>query len=106
MLKTIGETKSITQTKSELSKIIKSVNKTGEPVFILNHNNPEAVIISNKEYSSLIEKYHEMEEKIFYSNLSNRIDEGPIELIPAAKVIEKEDTENPFAHLSDEELFD
>ncbi|WP_218778083.1 hypothetical protein, partial [Marinilactibacillus psychrotolerans] len=55
---------------------------------------------------SLIEKYHEMEEKIFYSNLSNRIDEGPIELIPAAKVIEKEDTENPFAHLSDEELFD
>ncbi|SJN16443.1 hypothetical protein FM115_00045 [Marinilactibacillus psychrotolerans 42ea] len=47
-----------------------------------------------------------MEEKIFYSNLSNRIDEGPIELIPAAKVIEKEDTENPFAHLSDEELFD
>ncbi|WP_255612765.1 hypothetical protein [Marinilactibacillus sp. Marseille-P9653] len=38
MLKTIGNTRSITQTKSELSKIIKEVNETREPAFILNHN--------------------------------------------------------------------
>lgn len=107
MLKTLDvKTKSITEAKKEFSKIIKDTLETGEPTFIFNHNKPEAVILSNDVYEKLVKKYNELENKFFYSQLNERVAAGPGELIPAKEVIESNQERNPFATLSDEELFD
>jgi len=47
-----------------------------------------------------------LEEKLFYSQLNNRVKEGPGELIPSEKVIESNQENNPFSALSDKDLFD
>ena len=47
-----------------------------------------------------------LEEKLFCSQLNNRVKEGPGELIPSEKVIETTQENNPFSALSDKDLFD
>lgn len=107
MLKTFDlDIKSITEAKKDFSKIIKDTQDTGEPVFIFNHNRPEAVILSNDAYETLVRKYEEMEDQLFYSQLQNRIDEGPGELVPSSEVIEETSSRNPFDSMSDKDLFD
>ncbi|WP_225743702.1 hypothetical protein [Marinilactibacillus sp. Marseille-P9653] len=62
--------------------------------------------MSNRDYTEMVEKYNEMEETLFFSRLINRVEEGPKKIIAADDVLEKFNDENPFAHLSEEELFD
>lgn len=107
MFKTIDvKTKSVTEAKKEFSKIIKDAQETCEPTFIFNHNKPEAVILSNEMYEKLIKEYNEMENKLFYSQLNERVVAGPGKLIPSKDVIESDQEHNPFIALSDEDLFD
>jgi prevent-host-death family protein len=107
MLKTFDlDIKSITEAKKDFSKVIKDTQDTGEPVFIFNHNRPQAVILSNEAYETLVRKYEEMEEQLFYSQLQNRVDEGPVELVPSSEVIEESSSRNPFDSMSDKDLFD
>ena len=107
MLKILDvNTKSVTEAKKEFSKIIKDINQTGEPTFIFNHNKPEAVILSNTTYEELVKRNRVLEGKLFYSQLNNRVKDGPGELIPSEKVIESNQENNPCSALSDKELFD
>ena len=107
MLKMLDvKTKSITEAKKDFSKIIKDTSKTGEPTFIFNHNKPEAVILSNAVYEKLVKDYNELENKLFYSQLNDRVTTGPGELISATEMIESNQEHNPFAALSDKDLFD
>lgn len=107
MLKILDvKTKSITEAKKEFSKIIKDTHETGEPTFIFNHNKPEAVILSNEVYEKLVKEYNELENKLFYSQLNERVAAGPGKLIPAKDVIESNPEHNPFTAFSDEDLFD
>ena len=100
------KTKSITEAKKDFSKIIKDTSKTAEPTFIFNHNKPEAVILSNTVYEKLVKDYNEMENKLFYNQLNDRVTAGPGKLISATEVIESNQEHNPFAALSDKDLFD
>ena len=107
MLKILDvNTKSVTEAKKEFSKIIKDINQTGEPTFIFNHNKPEAVILSNTTYEELVKRNRVLEEKLFYSQLNNRVKDGPGELIPSEKVIESSQENNFFSTLSDKDLFE
>ena len=107
MLKVMDvNTKSITEAKKDFSKIIKDTTETGEPTFILNHNKPEAVILSNEVYEKLVKGYNELEEKVFYGHLNERVSQGPQELIPSEDVVKSNQEHNPFSDLSDDELFD
>jgi len=98
--------KSITETKKEFSKIAKHASETGEPTFVLNHNKPEVVILSNEVYENLVERYEELEEKQFYQKMINRIEKGPKELLTADEAFGDTPKDNPFDELTDEELFD
>ncbi|WP_144391035.1 type II toxin-antitoxin system Phd/YefM family antitoxin [Indiicoccus explosivorum] len=95
---------SISEAKRKFSKLVKEAGDTGEPTFIFNHNRPEAVILSNDAYETMVRKYEAMEEELFYSRLNLRVEEGPGELIPAEQVTGSQ--HNPFRQLTDEELFD
>lgn len=99
------KTKSITEAKRDLSKIIKDTQETGEPTFIFNISEPEAVILSNTMYEELVKSYNELEDKLFYSQLNERVAEGAGKLIPARDVIKSNSEHNPFVDMSDEELF-
>ena len=107
MLKSIDvKVRSVSDSKKHFSKIIQEVNDTKEPVFVFNHNKPEAVIYSYEAYDELVKSYRAMEEQLFYSKLNNRVEEGPVELVPAGKVVNEDLSHNPFADMADEELFD
>ncbi|MFC3418654.1 type II toxin-antitoxin system Phd/YefM family antitoxin [Salinicoccus hispanicus] len=107
MLKTFDlKTKSVTEAKKDFSKIIKDTQDTGEPVFIFNHNKPEAVIISNEVYETLIRKYEEMEDQLFYNQLQKRVDAGPGKLVPSKEVLDTSNEPNPFQSMPDKDLFD
>ena len=107
MLKMLDvKTKSITEAKKDFSKIIKDISKTGETTFIFKHNKPEAVILSNAVYEKLVKDYNELENKLFYSYLNDRVTAGSGELISATEVIESNQEHNPFAALADKDLFD
>lgn len=107
MLKTYGKTKSISQLSSNPTAVIKEVNQTGEPIFITNHNNPEAIIMSTREYHAFVEKYNEMEEKLFYRNLKNKMNENVLVQHSSQKPKKNQYTKNPFRLLyDDDELFD
>ena len=99
------KTKSITEAKRDLSKIIKDTQETGEPTFIFNINEPEAVVLSNTMYEELVKSYNELEDKLFYSQLNERVAERAGKLIPARDVIKSNSEHNPFVDMSDEELF-
>jgi len=98
--------KSITETKKEFSKIAKHASETGEPTFVLNHNKPEVVILSNDVYEKLVERYEELEEKQFYQKMADRVEKGPEELLTADEAFGESPKDNPFSDLSDEEMFD
>lgn len=98
--------KSISDAKKEFSRIVKEAEETGEPTFILNHNRPEAVILSNKAYEELVERNRQLEEQLLYSELNKRVEEGPGELRRADQVIHEDNHSNRYANMSDEELFD
>ena len=99
------KTKSITEAKRDLSKIIKDTQETGEPTFIFNINEPEAVVLSNTMYEELVKSYNELEDKLFYSQLNERVAERAGKLIPARDVIKSNSEHNLFVDMSDEELF-
>lgn len=106
MLKTYGKTKSISQLSSNPAAIIRDVNRTGEPIFITNHNNPEAIIMSTREYHAFVEEYNKMEEKLFYRTLENKMNENVL-VQDSSKKSEKQYTKRPFRLLyDDDELFD
>lgn len=50
--------------------------------------------------------YNELENKLFYSYLNDRVTAGSGELISATEVIESNQEHNPFAALADKDLFD
>ncbi|SFE14506.1 type II toxin-antitoxin system HicB family antitoxin [Trichococcus pasteurii] len=77
-----------------------------EPTSIINSNKAETVIPTTPTYEELVKRNREFEEKLFYSQLNNKIKEGSGELIPSEKVIESDQVHNPFTSLSDKDLFD
>lgn len=99
-------TTSITDAKRDFSKIIRETEESGEPTFILNHNKPEAVLISHEAYELFVQQYNEMENKLFFAGLNERVEKGPSSLVAAKNVISKDFADNPFTHLADEDLFD
>ena len=107
MLRSLNvRTTSITEAKRDFSKIIREIEETGEPTFIFNHNKPEAVLISHEAYELFVQRYREMEEKLFFAGLADRIERGPGQLVAAEDVVNMDLASNPFAHLADEDLFD
>jgi len=82
--------KSIGEAEKEFSKIVKHVNETGEPTFVLDHNKPEVVILSHEVYEKMV----------------NRVERGPKKLLTADEAFGETLKDNPFDELTDEELFD
>lgn len=75
MFKTFDlNTKSVTEVKQNLSKIITDANETGEPTFILNHNKPEAVLLSTQAYENLISELNKLEEQLWEYEVAKRIE--------------------------------
>lgn len=100
------KTKSITEAKRSFSTIIKEANITGEPIYILNHNKPTAVILDSDVYETLVKERQALEEELFYHQVHSRIEKGTEKLISSTDVINSDMTTNPFAAMPNEELFD
>ena len=86
--------------------MIQEANSTVEPIYILNHNKPAAVILDSNVYETIVKERQMLEEELFYYQVNSRITEGPGNLIPASEVIKSDQADNPFDNVSNEELFD
>lgn len=98
-------TQSITESKKNLSKLLKQANETGEPTFIMNHNEPQGVLLSNDKYNELIERYEELQDQLFYSKVVERIEDDNGKRYKVDDLLEN-DEDNLFDEMTDEELFD
>jgi len=97
---------SISDVTSNISDYIREANETNEPIYVLNHSKPEAVIISHSVYEELVSRNEDLENHLYYTQVESRIIKGSGKLIPSSKVIESNKKTNPFSHLPDEDLFD
>ena len=100
------KTKSITEAKQSFSNLIKEANSTGEPIYILNHNKPAAVILDSNVNETIVKERQALEEELLYYKINSRVTEGPGTLIPASEVIKADQADDPFTNISNEELFD
>ena len=98
-------TQSITESKKNLSKLLKQANDTGEQTFIMNHNEPQGVLLSNDKYNELIKRYEELQDQLFYSKVAERVESDNGKRYSADELL-KNDENNPFDGMTDEELFD
>ena len=109
---------SVSEIKRDYSKVIKEVDQEKEPAFVMNHNTPEAVLMSYRYYeafmvemrqkikdiSSDIERLEDVE---LYVEAENRLKNDNLVWVAADKVFEnKAKDDNPYSSMSDEELFD
>jgi len=111
---------SVSDIKRDYSKVIKEVGQDEEPAFIMNHNTPEAVLMSYSYYKAFMVEMRQMIDEIssdierledaqLYAEAAirlkkdNKIRVGSDEVF-AGKAAEEED--NPYSRMSDEELFD
>lgn len=95
---------SITDAKKNLSHYVKEAAEEERVITIVNHNKPQAVLVSAPYYESLLKQVEALRERLFYARLAGRVQEGPPALVPAETFLAAED--NPFDRLPDEDLFD
>ncbi|MDN4620908.1 type II toxin-antitoxin system Phd/YefM family antitoxin [Paenibacillus sp. PsM32] len=99
-------TESITKARANFNKVIKEVRETHEPIYILSNNEPSAVILDAQIYQEIVERNQQLESELLYAYASQRVQNGNSSLISADEVVNTDLTDNPYANLSDEELFD
>lgn len=95
---------SITEAKKNLSHYVKEAAEGDRVITILNHNRPQAVLVSAPRYEALVERVDVLREELFHARLAGRVQEGPDVLFPAAEVTGSE--RNLFDELGDKDLFD
>jgi len=110
--------KSVSEIKRDYSQIIKEAGKMNEPVFIMNHNKPEAVLMTYPFYKdtivktvnqiqSLIIDIERLENELLVKTVEERLDQKEKEWLTAEEAFGNEpDEDNPFASMTNEELFD
>jgi prevent-host-death family protein len=110
---------SVSDIKRDYSKVIKEVDRDKEPAFVMNHNTPEAVLMSYRYYKAFMVEMRQMIEEIssdierledtqLYAEASSRLKKDNLtwvesDLVFADKAAEED---NPYSGMSDEELFD
>ena len=85
--------------------MIQEANSTGEPIYILNHNKPAAVILDSNVYETIVKERQMLEEELFYYQVNSRVAKIPGRLIPSNEVIKGDQSHNLFANMSNEVLF-
>ena len=109
---------SVSEIKRDYSKVIKEVDQEKEPAFVMNHNTPEAVLMSYRYYKAFMVEMRQkledisadierLEDAELYAKAESRLAKSNLVWVASDKVFEnKTDEDNPYHRLSDEELFD
>lgn len=67
------ETVSVTRLKNSPSKVIERAKKTKNGVYVLNRNNPEAVVLGVEDYENLVKQLNELDEKLYDLEVEKRL---------------------------------
>jgi len=110
---------SVSDIKRDYSKVIKEVDQDEEPAFVMNHNTPEAVLMSYGYYKAFMVEMRQMIEEIssdierledaqLYAEAASRLKKDNLIWVGSDEVFEDKAVEedNPYSRMSDEELFD
>ena len=109
---------SVSEIKRDYSKVIREVDQEKEPAFVMNHNTPEAVLMSYRYYEAFMVEMRQkledisadierLEDAELYAKAESRLAKDNLVWVASDKVFEnKTDEDNPYRRLSDEELFD
>ena len=110
--------KSVSEIKRDYSQIIKEADQMNEPIFIMNHNKPEAVLMTYpfyketlvktvKQIQSLLIDLERLENERLIKTVEERLDQKDKEWLTVEEAFGDEpDQDNPFALMTNEELFD
>jgi len=111
-------TKSVSEVKRDYSKIIREIEKECEPAFVLNHNTPEAVIMSYDYYKNVLintrtmletvmKELEALEDEALYTKAANRLSKDDQTWLTSEQVLgtKEKNEDNPYREMSDEELF-
>jgi len=110
--------KSVSDIKRDYSQIIKDASKMNEPVFIMNHNKPEAVLMTYPFYqetlaktlrliSELLVNLEHLENELLAKTVMERLAETDQVWLTMEEAFGEElNEENPYEKMTDEELFD
>ena len=108
---------SVSEIKRDYSKVIKEVDKEREPAFVMNHNTPEAVLMSYHYYEAFMVEMRQkieditadierLEDAELYAEAASRLKKDNLVWVTSDKVFEnKAEEDNPYSRMSDEELF-
>ena len=108
---------SVSEIKRDYSKVIKKVDQEKEPAFVMNHNTPEAVLMTYRYYKSfmveILQKIEDisadierLEDAELSAEAASRLNNNNLVWVPSDKVFEnKAEEDNPYSRMSDEELF-
>ena len=108
---------SVSEIKRDYSKVIKEVDQEKEPAFVMNHNTPEAVLMSYRYHEAFMVEMRQkiedissdierLEDAELYAEAENRLKNDNLVWVAADKVFEnKAKDDNPYTRMSDEELF-
>lgn len=112
-------TKSVSEIKRDYSKVIKEIEKENEPAFVLNHNKPEAVLMSYEYYKTVLvdtrtmietvmKEIELLEDEALYAKAASRLSNDNKIWMTSEQVLgtKEENEDNPYIGMSDEELFD
>jgi antitoxin StbD len=94
--------KSVSEIKRDYSKVIKEVQRDNEPAFVMNHNTPEAVLMSYSYYRNVIVDIQEkikvlsaqfelLQDEVLYAKAESRLQKDPLVWLAAEEVIGKRD---------------
>jgi len=109
---------SVSEIKRDYSKVIKEVAQEKEPAFVMNHNTPEAVLMSYRYYKAFMVEMRQkiadisadierLEDAELYAEAASRLTKDNLVWISFDKAFEnKAEEDNPYSRMSDEELFD
>ncbi len=110
--------KSVSDIKRNYSQIIKDMANSNEPVFVMNHNTPEAVLMTYSLYkktivatrdqiSELLEVINRLENDALARTAQERLADPNSVWVPLDEVTGSDpDQKNPYVAMSDAELFD
>lgn len=74
MIETMNvETVSVTSLKNSPRKVIEKAKETRNGVYVLNHNNPEAVVLGVEDYENLVKQLNELDEKLYDLEVEKRL---------------------------------
>lgn len=111
--------KSVSEIKRDYSNVIKEVTKENEPAFVMNHNTPEAVLMSyqyymeaivgmNAKIEAVMKEFEQLEDAALCVKATERLKSDNKIWLTSEEVLgnSKENEDNPYEGMSDEELFD